>query len=177
MAITPDGVPAWVKSGDHTSYGGHINKINYQSQGAVNPRTDVTAEQLCRMAADLAAVMRTAPFAIMTYTHNDAAPAVPTVNEYVAMSGTAPSGVRNGHGDVTFTWSASYSDEYSVSGNIHFIGAIATVLSATSEFADVLLSDVDTNGLNEVARIRIFDDAGAAVQDAQVSVMLFTGPV
>jgi len=177
MAVVPTGTPAWVKSNDFQTYGGHVDKANYQSLGAVNPRTDVTAEQLARMAADLAAVMRTASFCTFAYTCNDTSPAVPTIADYSSMSGSAPTGVRNGDGDASFTWDASYDDVYSVSGDIHFIGALVIVISSTSEFASYQVQDPDANSKNERIRIKAFDDAGAAVQDAQVFVAMFTGPV
>lgn len=174
--VTPTGSPAWTKTADHTFYGGHLQKINYQSQGAVNSRTDLTAENLCRIAADLAAVVRTAPFATVLYTCNDTGAAAPTIDVYSAMSGTAPTGARVGDGSVTLTWSASYSDEHSVSGDLHIIGAIATVVDSSSYFASVALSDPDVNGLNERVTVSVFDDAGAAVVDPQVSLVIFTGP-
>lgn len=177
MAITPTGYPAWVKASAHTTYGGHINKTNYQSQGTINPRTDLSAADYCRMVADLAAVMRTAPFAIMVFTCNDTAPGAPTVDSYTAMSGTEPTMARLGNGSAQFTWDSSYSDEYSVSGDLHIIGVTASVLSTNAEFAVAYLSDPDANGKNERIRIDTYDDAGAVLIDPQVAVVVYTGPV
>jgi hypothetical protein len=126
--ITPAGAPAWSRAADHTDYGGHINKRNYQSQGAVNPETDITAEQVTRTAADLAAVTRVAPFAVLTITTQDPGP--PSVDSVRLMTGAlatayagdaAPSGYPSaaltGTDETTVTFASSYSDEYSVAAS------------------------------------------------------------
>ena len=178
MTVVPSGAPAWVKSNSHTEYGGHINKRNHQGQDVVNARTDVGADQLARIAADMAAIQRVAPFAIVVYTNNDGAPAAPTVDEYMAMSGTAPTGARVSDGRVTFTWDASYLDEYGVSGDLHIIGAHASVNSAAAQaFCVVDISDPDANGKNERVEVFVFDDTGAAEADDQITLTVYTGTV
>ena len=127
------------------------------------------------MAADLAAIQRTAPWAILVYTNNDTSPAIPTVDEYSAMAGTAPTGARTGNGDVTFTWDASYNDPYSRPADVHLIGAKVTVLGTTSAFGVASFSDPDTNGKDERMQVVIFDDAGVAVSDAVVAVAVYSG--
>src|SRR5262245_17366201 len=119
MAITPTGKPGWVRTNSHEHYGGDTNKKNYQSQGAVNSRTDLTAENVCRVAADIAAMARTAEFATIVFTCNDSVPAAPTVNEYLAQTGGAPTGSRIGDGDVTLEWLDQYSNDYGVIGDLH----------------------------------------------------------
>src|SRR5574342_207944 len=129
MAIVPTGAPLWTRQTDHTQYGGHLQKQNYLSQGVVNSITDVGAEDFCRMCSDLAAVARTSPMWIITYLCNDGSPAAPTIEivrgatgvRLVSYAGGSPptgfpSAARNGNGDVTFTFSATYADEYGVSG-------------------------------------------------------------
>lgn len=125
--MTPDGYPTWLRANDHTTYGGHTSKVNYQGEGVVNAQTDVDAAGLCRMAADMEACHRTAPFAVLTWTCNDSPPAAPTMSAVNLMTGVTtnyegdvapsgfPSGARNGNGDVTFTFAGSYSDAYGVS--------------------------------------------------------------
>lgn len=126
---TPNGNPAWVRSSDFATYGGDPNKANYQSQGVVNPVTDVGAEGFSRLAADLAAVMRTAEFCSMLVQCDDATPAAPTVLNCRLMIGVTavsylgsappagfPTVLRNGDGDVTVTFASSYSDEYGAPG-------------------------------------------------------------
>lgn len=178
MAVTPTGNPAWVRSNDHTAYGGHVNKANYQSVGTVNPRTDLSAENLARMAADLAAVARTAPWAVLTYTTNDTSPAAPTIDDYETMAGNEPTGARVGDGEVTITWDASYSDPYSQSADIHIIGATATVHGSGDYSTKITLSDPDANGKNERVAVAVTDStSGAAVTDIKVTVVLYTGAV
>jgi hypothetical protein len=129
MTITPTGSPAWTRTADHSHYGGHVSKRNYQSQGVTNPRTDVGAEAICRQAADTAAAVRTAKFFGGSFTNNDAAPGAPTVSSVEMMTGVLqapytgdappsgfPSATRIGTGHVRFTFETSYTDEYGVVG-------------------------------------------------------------
>lgn len=129
MAITPTGSPAWVRTTDFSHYGGDVNKANYQSQGAVDAQTDVTAEQVSRLAADLAAAVRTAPFCVLTFLADDALGNDPTVEAVSMMTGVTtvsyaggspPAGFptvsyRNA-GEHEIVFDASYTDPYGVSG-------------------------------------------------------------
>jgi hypothetical protein len=176
MSIVPTGNPAWARSNGHTAYGGNVNKVNYQSVGTINPRTDLSAENICRMAADLAAVARVSPFAVITFTCNDTAPAAPTVDHYYAMAGNTPTGTRNGTGDVTFDWENSYTDDYGVSANANIIAATVTVHSSAgiAYYACVqLLSSGGT--IYDQVRVRAFDFAGAALSDAKMTLSIWTG--
>lgn len=177
MSITPTGNPAWVRSNGHTVYGGNVNKTNYQSVGTVNPRTDVSAENVCRMAADLAAVARVSPFSVMTYTCDDTTPAAPTVNSYYAMAGSTPTGTRNGNGDVTFAWSGAYLDDYGVSGTANIIGAVATphTTGVVTWSATVERIDSNADGVYDSIRVRVYDETNTAVANAKVTLMTFTG--
>jgi hypothetical protein len=56
-------LPFFTRTASAESYGGGTNKRDYGVPGPVNPLTDVTAEQLRRLAADLAGVARMVPFA------------------------------------------------------------------------------------------------------------------
>jgi hypothetical protein len=177
MSIVPTGNPAWVRSNGHTAYGGNVNKVNYQSVGTVNPRTDLSAENLCRIAADLAAVARVSPFAVMTFTCDDTTPAAPTINTYYAMAGSSPTPTRNGNGDVTFQWAGSYADDYGVVANANIIAATATVVTsgANTYVATVELLDANANGVFESVRVRVVDQAVAAVSNAKVCLTIWTG--
>lgn len=126
--VTPKGYPAWVRNVDHTHYDGDVNKTNYLSRGVIDPRTDVGAEGFSRMTADLAAVVRVAPFCEMLITINDTAgtTVVPRIYMQTGVNaegypGTSPpsgfpSVAYNGDGDVTVTFASSYNDPYGVSG-------------------------------------------------------------
>ena len=78
MTVTPSGDPPWARTASHDVYGGHSEKTNYQSQGAINPKTDITAEQWSRLVEDLAACVNVAEFANLNITCNDTSPAAPT---------------------------------------------------------------------------------------------------
>lgn len=125
--IVPAGSPAWTRVADHSHYGGNVNKRNYQSQGVTNPRTDVGAEAIVRLAADTAAAVRTAKFFSGTFLNNDGSPAPPTVQSVEMMTGVLqvpyaggsppagfPAAVRIGTGHVRFTFASTYTDEYGV---------------------------------------------------------------
>lgn len=172
---TPTGSPAWRKLNDHATYGGHTSKQNYQSQGAVNPLTDVTAEQFCRLASDVAALQRVAEFCLLTYTCNDAAPAAPTINEYDAMVSTVPTGTRNGNGDVTFRWLATYNDDYGVAGAFNIAHCLAAVVGSTACSVSYELIDADVDGLYESVRVRALTAAGAGLSDAKITLTVYTG--
>ncbi len=127
---TPNGSPAWVRNASHETYGGHTDKTNYQSQGVVNPRTDVGAEQFQRLTADAAAIARVSHFAVMTILNRDSTAQDPTV-EFCALQtglqtasydgGSPPTGfpgvTRSSDGVSVITFASSYTDEYGVSGS------------------------------------------------------------
>lgn len=188
MPIIPAGDPAWVRTSDHATYGGDLNKTNWHSQGVTNARTDVGAEALCRLAEDLSAVMRTAPFCVLTIACDDVTPGPPTVRAVNQMTGATftpyagnapplglPSVARNGNGDVTITWEASYFDAYGVSGDVNIVHAMIGVQSAFPCAYGYALDDPDANGLNESVRVRIFDNVGVAVTGAVFSLTVVTG--
>ncbi len=177
MAITPRGDPAWVKSSDYTTYGGNQNKTNYQAQGAVDGRTDVDAADFARISDDLASMHRTADFASFTVTCNDSSPAAPTITNYDAMAGSAPTGARNGNGDVTLTFSASYTDAYGVSGLLNISGAKFGLQGTTAGTVTYVLSDPDANGLNERIQLLAKDSSGTPISDAVFTVEIETASV
>src|SRR5689334_20554830 len=119
MAIQPTGAPAWTRTASHVHYGGDVNKENYLSRGVIDATTDVGAAELCRLAADIEAIVRTLPFATITYLCNDAAPAAPTILSVYMMTGIElvsyaggspptgmPSGSRTGTGHNVFTFAS-----------------------------------------------------------------------
>lgn len=174
MAITPTGAPSWVKTNDHSTYGGRTDKRNFAGKGSVNGQTDVSAEEWVRACADLGAVSRTAPFATITYTADDTGGANPTIDDITSMV-AAPTGTRVGDGQTRFTWASSYVDDYGVSGDVHIVGVEVTVHGTSAAVATFDLEDPDANGKNERIRVTIVDASGA-VTDATVTVTVYTGP-
>jgi hypothetical protein len=175
MAITPTGAPCWTRQTSHTDYGGNTLKQNYMGQGVMNALTDVGAEDFCRLCSDMAAVARTASMWVITYECNDTAPAAPTVNivhgmtgvQLVSYEGNAaptgyPSAARNGNGDVTFTFDATYDDEYGVAGAWVPVTCNTSVSATAAREASWVIS-------GSTVRVRIFDAAGAAVSDPTVT--------
>jgi hypothetical protein len=129
MAITPSGTPAWTRAATHEDYGGNVDKQNYLSRGVIDALTDVGAEELCRMAADLEACVRTSPFCVMSVRCNDGTCAAPTFSSVLMQTGVRatsyegdaapagfPSGARDSDGIITVVFSASYADPYGVTG-------------------------------------------------------------
>jgi len=179
MTTTPAGLPAWARSNAHTTYGGDLEKTNYMGQDIVDAQTDVSAAQLCRMAADLEAVQRTAPFAVITYTCEDTAPAAPTVHSVYMMTGVStvdydaaappvgfPGAARNGDGDVTFTFAASYLDDYGVSSAFVPRSALATLHGATAGSVPCVIFGNDVT-------VRALDTTPAAIADAKVTLTVW----
>lgn len=186
MTVTPTGLPAWSRTADHTIYGGHTQKANYASQGVVNPRTDMGAEAIARLAADLAAVVRTAPFCVLTYLNQDtthlvngvptAGAAAPYVESAYLMTGVRtspytadvaptgfPSAARNGTGDVTFTFAPTYTDPYGIE---HAFTPTHVVLG----FHGTAFLDATWVISGSTIRIRCFDSAAAALADRRITV-------
>lgn len=179
MTITPNGLPAWSRSADHIVYGGNLYKTNYQSQSVVNPRTDLGAEALCRMAADLAAVVATCPMAVVTLKSNDASPAAPTILAVNMMTGVRassyagdaaptgfPSGARVSTGKNTLTFSASYADAYGIVQP--FAPTHCTIGPQGTSFLDVSWSISGS-----VVTLACFDATGAALGDRTFSVAVY----
>ena len=179
MTIIPEGLPAWTRTASHTQYGGHPNKQNYQNIGCINAQTDVGAENLCRAAADLAAVARTASFCVMRILCNDTSPAAPTIEFVNMMTGVrttsyagdaAPTGfpgaARNGNGDVTVTFDSSYTDDYGVEGDFAPTQAHTTVFATAHRVAPVEIS-------GQTVRVRVADAAGAAVSDPRFTLAVW----
>ncbi len=177
MSITPTGSPAWVRTNSHVEYGGNLNKTNYLSRGVIDALTDVGAEEICRIAADLEACARTCAFAAITYLCNDSSPAAPTIEVVDMMTGVrvisyagdaAPSGYpsadRNGTGDVTFTFASTYSDSYAVSGGFTPQHAIATLHGSSAGEGVVAIS-------GQTVRVRAFN-GGATIADPRLTLVV-----
>jgi len=176
---TPAGLPAWSRAADHTVYGGHLQKVNYQSQGVVNPRTDFGAEALCRLAADAEATVRTCPFAVVTLLNRDASPAAPTIEAVYMMTGVRatsydgsaaptgfPSAARNGTGDVTMTFAASYADPYGISHPFTPTHCVLGFHGTTFLDATYVIS-------GSTVRIRCFGAGGSALGDRRVTLTVY----
>jgi hypothetical protein len=179
MTITPAGLPAWTRTADHTVYGGNLQKQNYQSQGVINPRTDVGAEALARLTADAEATTRTCPFAVLTYLNHDGSPAAPTIESAYLMTGVRassyegnaaptgfPSAARNSTGKVTFTFAASYSDPYGVS-------AAFTPSHVVLGMQGTTFLDATWSISGSTVAVSCFDAAGAAVGDRRITLVVW----
>jgi hypothetical protein len=177
--ITPTGLPAWTRTADHTVYGGHLQKQNYQSQGVINPRTDVGAEAIARLAADAEATTRTCPFAVLTYLNRDATPLAPTIESAYLMTGIRassyagdaaptgfPSAVRNSTGKVTFTFAASYSDPYGISAAFTPSHVVLGMNGTTFVDATWVIS-------GSTVAVSCFDAAGAALGDRRITLVVW----
>lgn len=175
MAITPSGTPAWTRQASHTQYGGSVNKRNYMSLGVVNALTDVGAEDFVRICSDLAALTRVAPMWVITYLCNDSSPAAPTIEVALGMTGVRvvsyaggspptgfPSAARNGNGDVTFTFAASYNDDYGVAG-------AWVPVTCTTALHGTVGGSIPWVISGSTLRLRALDHANAAISNARGS--------
>jgi hypothetical protein len=175
---TPTGSPAWTGTADATVYGGHPDKRDYQAQGVVNPQTDISAAEFQRLCADLAAIVRVSPFAVLHIECDDTTPGPPTVTSVRQQTGVAataylgddapagfPAVTRNGDGDITITWDASYSDDFGQVAPIVVSMAKASIANDDDPGEAVcdLVSDT-------AVRVRAFIPAGTAFSDAEVVV-------
>ena len=181
MTTTPTGLPVWTRTADHTFYGGDVDKQNYQSQGVVNPKTDISAEEWCRVTADVAAMARTVPFCVITFTCDDATPGAPTVHSVNMMTGintagyagdSPPTGfptlARVSDGRVTITFASSYSDDYSVSGDLVVYHGVGTAHGTTSKTVNIEI-DSSTNECDVI----VTDSGGSAVTNPKVTAVIY----
>jgi hypothetical protein len=179
MTTTPAGRPAWSRTAAIEDFGGHLNKVNFQSQGVVNPRTDVGAEAIARQSADQVACSRTAPFVELVAECNDGSPAAPTVEYAAMMTGVRtssyeadapptgfPSATRGGSGHVVFTFESEYEDEYGIAEAFTPRGAHVTCEGAT--FAD---GTYEISGQTVI--VRIFNAAGTPLADRRFSLSVW----
>jgi hypothetical protein len=175
-------IPAHARSADFTSYGGDVNKRNYLGEGNVDPETDFGAADLNRTAADLASVVRTIPFCVITFTQDDTGTADPTVNKVFMQTGVRtsdydggappsgfPSVTRNNDGDVTITFSSSYADPYGNTATLN----LASAEGGTSDggAAAVVSSTVATASTVNV--LTFVASSGAAATDRAVTVVIY----
>jgi len=181
MAIVPAGRPVWERAGDHTQYGGNVEKRNHLGQGVIDALTDVGAEEFSRLVADFAAVMRVTPFLTLTYQCNDASPAAPLILTATGMLGVRntsypggaaptgfPSAARNGAGDVTFTFTNAYLDPYGVSGSFALAHPrAALVFGGGSAPCEILTATT--------LRVRAYTTGLSAFADAKVTLVVHSG--
>jgi hypothetical protein len=173
MTIEPTGRPTWEHANNHETYGGSTSKENFASLGAVNSKTDVDASEYVRLAADVAALQRTASFATIVYQCNDTSPADPTILSYLAMAGNPPTGLRVSDGRVTWTWDGSYPDEYGVEGLVNIVGVTYSILGTANATVNVDLQQVGGTGTQRRVEARAFTTA--ALPDAVVTLTIWTG--
>jgi len=189
---TPTGLPAWTRSADYIQYGGDPSKANYQSQGVVNPRTDVGAEGFSRLVADAASVVRTAEFASMQILCVDGGSNTPIVENcrlmvgvtVIPYAGTAPPGgvapitllpllfpivTRVSNGSVQVTFPASYIDEYGVAGAFIVKEPIANFVGAGGGVAVPEIVSAT------VVNVRVFDLTGVAISGARFTLSVGSG--
>lgn len=175
---TPNGNPAWTRSADHTFYGGDLSKKNYADLPIVNPQTDVGADHLQRIAADLAAVTLMAEFATLDIQMPGASSYASTVYECAMMTGryvgagysgsSPPTGfptvtaVRDGVIDVKFT--GVYSDPYSVSATFQPVFAQASI----NEAGGLGVSAVAYVSGTDTVRVRVNTATGSATANVRV---------
>jgi len=185
MAVIPAGLPAWTHTAAIEYYGGHPNKQNLMGQGAVDPRTDVTAEQIARLSADVASVVRVASIAEFHITCNDTSPAAPTVNWVKMMTSVDTNGyagaspptgfptlARVSDGSFTLTFATDQTDEYLVSAKVDLIGGVGSVSAGAEADVQILASDPNVDTYNERVTVSVFD-SGGAVADPSVLVTLY----
>ena len=176
---TPNGLPAWTRTATHTIYGGHTEKENYLSLGMIDATTDLDAAHIQRLAADLEAVVRTAPMATITLTMNDAGAAAPTITSVFMMTGVnetsyegtdAPAGyptaARVTDGVVTVSLATTYSDPYGVAGD-YAIG------HAKACFQGTVAGDCTVTTSGSDITVYAWDATGAAFSDGTISLTVW----
>lgn len=181
MTVIPTGHPLWTRAAGHVNYGGNENKRNHLSQGVVDPETDVSAQQLARLATDLASIARVAPFGYMVVQCNDSSPQAPQVvlanmanNVSTGYEGdAAPTGfptlarVSNGRFSVTFA--STYADDYGVSGAFILQPGTGSVISS-AEASVTFIRNNDTT-----MNVYLWDASNNALADGRCCFTIYSG--
>ena len=142
---TSYGTPPWNRTMALGDYGGDLNKRNYGGRGVVDPRTDIDAGQINRMAADLCALSRTAAFSVVTVdgattpnvTHAVVG-AVETVSAgYVGSSPPDgfPTVTRVATGHFKLVWETTYADASGATADFTPIVAVPSIAGSGSDIA------------------------------------------
>lgn len=149
--MTVTGSPPWNRTMVWQDYGGDPEKHNYGRRGVVDPRTDIDAGQVQRMAADLACVCRTMPFAVLRVTPSGTS--VPVVTSAVvgpvpapaSYTGNAPpSGMptvaRSSAGSYQHTFPSPYVDPAGSAATFTPRLASATIVGTGAYVAAAVIS-------------------------------------
>lgn len=193
MPITPAGNPLWLRNatgGAATieNFGGHLEKQNYLGRRGIDAITDLDAESVARLTADAVAIANTVPIAVVSFECIDTgsyelygvtfpAPHAPWITGVHLCTGvrlvrylgdraraTLPSATRNGTGDVTIEFPVTMTDAYGVEGALtiaHVKPGCAIATSVQRVVAEIVSATS--------VRVRVFDEADAAVPNASVS--------
>jgi hypothetical protein len=178
MTITGD--PVWARNAGIADYGGHTSKADYMSQGAVNPKTDLSAAGFKRMTDHLAACARTADICKIQFTQDDTTPDDPTVNSCDCLWGYAgtsypgdapptnfPTVIRQSDGYCLITFDSSYDDEYGQSADLDIRYAVPAGNDSgnTNVVCDIV------NAYTVAVRCFV-GNTGAAATDKSVTVVI-----
>lgn len=157
--------PLWARTSNATDYGGHPNKRDYGETGCVNALTDVSAAQIKRMAADLAAIARTIPLWRGVVSRSGTAISV-TGSRPVWADTAAPyngAAAPTGHpaaaltdtNQVTLTFPATATDEY---------GNAASISILTCFPLNTATTWTGTTGSNAVVLAAFADSSSVAIE-------------
>lgn len=179
---TPAGLPSWTRTATIEYYGGHPDKQNYMGQGAIDARTDVTAEQLNRLAADLAACVRVAPFCVILLTTNDTTPGPPFVQSIrmqnrVNLTGYAgdnpppgfPVCLRTGNGRVSITFPVSPEDDFGQTIPVDLKAGLGGVRGIAGDVW-VSMQNPNADAYYEALDVKATDEDGVALEDVPIIV-------
>jgi hypothetical protein len=185
VTTIPAGNPAWTRSASIESYGGHEFKENFMSQGVVDARTDVGADQINRLAADLSALTRVAPLAVIIIQNDDTGTNNPTVLGAWLQSGVSSDGyagasppagfptvTRVSDGSFYVTFPAQLADDFGVQWYVHARGGIGSASGGSAVDVAWAVSDPNTDGYNERLLFTVQDDSGVVI-DKLVTVEVF----
>jgi hypothetical protein len=130
---------------------------------------DLTAPEHARICADVVAVSRTLPFAVMRVFIVGGVSA--TVTDYIGQNGVgldyAPTGSVSGTGDFTLTWEPSYVDGYDIAEPIALRhGKITSQQTASVDGVVEILT-------RSSCRVRTFNTASGAAANSHCYVVVW----
>jgi len=176
MTTLPAGLPAWSRTASIESYGGHADKINFMGQGAIDARTDVTAAQINRLAADMSAIVRVLPLAVIIVQNDDTGVNDPTVLGAWLQSGVSaagyagasppsgfPTATRISDGSVAIQFPVPLTDDFGVEQKVHIRAAEASVSGDVADVSWGAPTDPDADGYYERIVMTAQDDSGVVI--------------
>lgn len=180
--MTVAGSPSWTRSATAATYGGHSELEDFAAQGAVDPKTDISAAEYKRICADVAAIQRTAALARIRLVCRDTPSALPpTVKEVAVQSGlrlqqytgnAPPSGfptiTRYANGAILVVLPATLADDFGITAAPEVHSVQGSIIASAAGSYELTWEPLTTLSF----RVYAWKD-GVALPNAEINFEIF----